>query len=554
MSDNKAKYEISLVDKYSKKLDQIDKKTADFDTRVLGLGKTLTGVFAGGAILSGITNLSKKALDMAVAFEQTEIAFGTFLGSEKKGRKLVDTLNEFANVTPLTNDVVLKSAKSLLAYDIQANELIPTLRTLGDISAGVGLDKLPNLILAFGQVKAATRLTGMELRQFTEAGVPLLDELAKVTGKTAAEIKEELIPKGKVSFDLVKQALKGATGEGGRFFKMMEKQSKSAGGLVSTLQGKTQLLGVSIGKRLLPAQKALTKETILLVDKLNEWVKIPTAEAIREEQTEVNRLVLRLRDGNTKEAERRDILKQLEKINPDIVKGLRAEKIETGLLSRNLEKYNAEAAKRIVLANLTDEEQKQAVRQADALTRKLDAEDRIRQKLTDSRLKELDAGGDLLDIAQKEIAARNKAIGLGDKTTAKDIRSGAAANQKRLGQIDALLTATAQLSDARKDLSKAEQKSLDIGQRADRLRKLLGLGGSTPPEVVTGKIEGVEDVTAGITKITAAAPKVFNINIGNLVENFEVSTTNLNEGEGEIKDLVTRTLLEGLADVQAIAR
>lgn len=208
-----------------------------------GLGGQIATFITATALLAGVGNLSKASSE----FEQITIAFDTMLGSVERSKKVVGDLKEFANVTPFTSDQVFKASKSLLAYNIQAEELIPILTALGNISSGVGREKLPNLILAFGQVKAATRLTGMELRQFTETGVPLLDELAKVTGKTVAVIKEELIPAGKISFDLVKQALFNATREGGKFFNLMEKQSRSFGGRVSTMTDKFGLLAIAYG-------------------------------------------------------------------------------------------------------------------------------------------------------------------------------------------------------------------------------------------------------------------------------------------------------------------
>lgn len=557
-ADQKAKYEIDLVDKYSKKLDRVDKKTADFDSRVLGLGKTMTGVFAGGAILAGMGRLIGTTSKLAGNMEQTEIAFETFLGSGEKMREVIGDLNEFANRTSFTNDQIIKTGRSLLAANVPAGELTNTLQMIGDVAAGANVP-ITDLGSIYAKAMNKGKLQAEELNQLAERGIPIIDQLSKEFGVTTQEVFE-LGSKGKITSGVMVKAFKSMTSEGGKFFKLMEKQSQSAVGLLSTLEGKTELLGINIGKRLLPAQKAMTRQTISLVDKLNEWVKIPTADAIRKEQQEVNRLTLRLRDGNTKEAERRDILKELEKINPDIVKGLKAEKIETGLLSKNLKEYNQEAAKRIVLANLTDDEQKQAVKQAAALTKKLDAEDRIRMKLTRERLDGLDAGRDLIELAKEEVAWRQKVIKVnrGQTTGYKALAKQASVNQtdteKRTSSLAELTRAMDDFTDANDDLNKAEEKSLDIGKRADRLRKLLGLGGPTTPEVVTGKIEGAEDVTAGITKITAAAPKVFNINIGNLVENFEISTTNLSEGEGEIRDLVTRALLEGLADVQPLVR
>ena len=552
MADERAEYLISLTDKYSKTLDKIDKRTERFDNRVVGLGKTMTSVFAGGAILAGMGRLVGKTQKLAGEMEQTEIAFETFLGSGEKMRQVIGELNEFANRTSFTNDQIIKTGRSLLAANVPAEELTATLQMVGDIAAGTKVP-ITDLGSIYAKVMNKGKLQAEELNQLAERGVPIIDQLSKEFGVTTQEVFE-LGSKGKITSAVMVKAFKSMTSEGGKFFKLMEKQSQSAVGLLSTLEGKTELLGINIGKRLLPAQKALTRQTISLVDKLNEWVKIPAAEAIREERAEVNKLVLRLKDGNTEEAERRDILKQLEKINPDIVKGINAERIETGLLSKNLMEYNREAAKRIVLANLTEEEQKQAIKQADALTRKIEAEDKIRQSLTGSRLKELEAGGDLVAIARREAKARKSTVDL-TKVQAQGLGALAKRNDKAFNDLVKLERATVDLVDAREDLTAAEQKSTDVSARAERLRKLLGVGaGQKPAEVVTGRIEGAEDVTAGITKITAAAPKVFNINIGNLVENFEVSTTNLTEGATEIRDVITRTLLEGLADVQPIAR
>jgi|GEM_PF-5299105 len=168
-------------------------------------------------------------------FEQTQIAFSTMLGSEEKAYKLLQEMTEFAKTTPFELAGLEDQVKKLLAYGIEQENVIATTKMLGDISAGVGMDKLGNLTLAFGQVKAATKLTGNELRQFTEAGVPLLDALAKTMGKTKAEI-QGMVSDGKIGFPQVQKALSSLTEEGGLFFNLMGKQSKSLNGLISNLQ------------------------------------------------------------------------------------------------------------------------------------------------------------------------------------------------------------------------------------------------------------------------------------------------------------------------------
>ena len=136
------------------------------------------GVAAAGLVAT-LGVVGKSFLDNASMIEQSRIAFETMLGSSDKARKLLTQLSDFARKTPFDLPQVIEGSQRLLAYNVAAEDIIPTFTMLGNIAAGVGKDKLPQLILAFGQVKAATHLTGAELRQFSEAGVPLLDTLAK---------------------------------------------------------------------------------------------------------------------------------------------------------------------------------------------------------------------------------------------------------------------------------------------------------------------------------------------------------------------------------------
>lgn len=180
-------------------------------------------------------DIGRFALDSASDFEQSRIAFDTMLGSAEKAKKLLKEVSDFAAKTPFELPEVVEGAKKLLAYNVEAENLLPTFRMLGDIASGVGREKLPQLILAFGQVKAATRLTGMELRQFTEAGVPLISLLAKHLGKAESEI-QKLVSDGAVKFKDVEAALRMTTSEGGKFFNLMERQSKTFSGTMSNVR------------------------------------------------------------------------------------------------------------------------------------------------------------------------------------------------------------------------------------------------------------------------------------------------------------------------------
>lgn len=231
------KWDLDLDDsKFKSKLKSSSTEAKGFGSTVSSIFGTLvktTAVF-GAAAGGALAVFGTFAVKSAGEFQQNAIAFETMLGSADKAKKLLKEVSDFAAQTPFELPQVVTGAKQLLAYGFEAEKIIPTFSALGNIAAGVGKDKLPNLVLAFGQVRAATRLTGMELRQFTEAGVPLLEVLAKQTGKTAAQIKED-IESGAVSFDMVQEAIFGMSKEGGKFFDLMKKQSKSFGGTMSNI-------------------------------------------------------------------------------------------------------------------------------------------------------------------------------------------------------------------------------------------------------------------------------------------------------------------------------
>lgn len=231
-----------------------------------------TAGVVGTAAFAGLSLAAKGIVKAGADFEQTQIAFETMLGSAEQGKKTLAELAAFASRTPFELPQLEEASKRLLAYGFSAEQLLPTLKSLGDISAGVGMDKLPQLILAFGQVKAATYLTGAELRQFTEAGVPLLEMLAKQSGKSASQIKEDMESGMKIPFSEVETALRSLSGEGGKFFNLMDRQSQSLGGQWSNLKDQISLTARVIGVELLPYLKPVVDKLIEMTSGIREFV------------------------------------------------------------------------------------------------------------------------------------------------------------------------------------------------------------------------------------------------------------------------------------------
>ena len=167
-------------------------------------------------------------------FQQFEIAFETMLGSGQKAKGMISDLANLAATTPFDMKGVVNGAKQLLAYGFAANEITDTMRRLGDVSAGLGLN-LQDLTWLYGTTMVQGRLFTRDLMQFTGRGIPLTEELAKQFGVTKDKVSE-LVTAGKVGFPEVKKAIESLTNEGGKFGGLMEKQSHSITGQISNIK------------------------------------------------------------------------------------------------------------------------------------------------------------------------------------------------------------------------------------------------------------------------------------------------------------------------------
>lgn len=173
-------------------------------------------------------------------FQKQRIALTSILGDSMKAETIFNRIKDLAVVSPFQFKELASYTKQLSAYSIPYEELYDTTKRLADISAGVGVD-MGRIILAYGQVRSAAFLRGQELKQFTEAGIPLVDELAKrftkLTGVvTSAGDVFDKISRKEVSFGMVKDVLWELTDEGGKFYNMQEALAESLAGKWSNLQ------------------------------------------------------------------------------------------------------------------------------------------------------------------------------------------------------------------------------------------------------------------------------------------------------------------------------
>ena len=193
---------------------------------------------------------AKAGLAIASDVEQATIAFETMAGSAEKGQKMYADLRKFAASTPITLNGAQQAAKTLLAFGVDSQKIIPTLKMLGDVSGG-NQERFNQLSLAFAQTQAAGRLMGQEVLQFINAGFNPLQIISEKTGRSMADLKKDM-ENGAISADMVTAAFMSATSEGGRFFGMMDRMSKTALGSYNQLLSAVQELVASAGQVFLP--------------------------------------------------------------------------------------------------------------------------------------------------------------------------------------------------------------------------------------------------------------------------------------------------------------
>ena len=228
-------------------------------------------------VKSGISSM----INYAASIEQTTVAFEVLTGSARVAEKTLEELRQFSVKTPFTFEELTPAAKRLLAFGTEAKDVVATMEDLGNASMG-NSEILGRLVDAYGKVQAKGRASLEELNRFTEAGVPLMRQLATDLGLTTEELFK-FVSQGKVGFEEVNTALQNLTRGEGQFAGMLDRQSTTMAGAMSTLKGAVQDLGLAFSRDLIPY---LTQTLIVITDILNAGAKKRQLENIFDEMFE----------------------------------------------------------------------------------------------------------------------------------------------------------------------------------------------------------------------------------------------------------------------------
>lgn len=188
-----------------------------------------------------------KVYDVRSEIEKLETSFRILVGDKAKADALFASIRKFAVETPMQLKDLAGAAQTMMGFGIATEDVMANLEALGNVSMGDS-QKFQSLALAFSQMSATGKLMGQDLLQMINAGFNPLDQMAKTTGKSIAELKEEM-SLGAISADMVRQAFIDATSEGGKFNGMLEAQSKNMAGAYSNLEGAVDDMLNEIGQK-----------------------------------------------------------------------------------------------------------------------------------------------------------------------------------------------------------------------------------------------------------------------------------------------------------------
>lgn len=230
--------------------------------------RSLKGAAAAYFSIEGARRFVSELVRITGEFEKQQVALRAILQDAAGADAIFERIKQLAVVSPFSVLDLTKYTKQLSAFSVPMDELYDTTKMLADVSAGLGVD-MGRIILAYGQIRSASFLRGQEVRQLTEAGIPILDELAKqfeeLEGRSVAvgEVFDKISAR-QVPFEMVEKAFKDMTSEGGKFYQMQEVLAETLAGKISNLRDSYQIMLSSMGN----AQSGVLKDAVNLLTKM----------------------------------------------------------------------------------------------------------------------------------------------------------------------------------------------------------------------------------------------------------------------------------------------
>lgn len=504
MAKKNVTYEIGLRDKMSKGLGKLEKKTSSLGSKIKGLGIAFGATFLASKAIQGIKNVTNAYNNQANAIAQVEQGIdSTGMAAGRTLDQLTKAASKFQDETLFGDEAVLQGVTSqLLTFtNISENAFDRTQQAVLDVTtrlygANASAESLRSTSIQLGK---ALNDPVANLGALGRSGIQFSKE-QKETIKTLAQTNRLADAQAIILGELEKQY--------GGSARAAAKAGTGAWKQVSNIFGD---INEEIGKKLIKNTSNLSKGMKTLGKSILGIVKTPLSEELRETRYELNAEFNVLKRGNVTVEQRKRLIQDINSKYKDYLPSLLTEKSTL---------QDIEAAQNAANASLLKKIEIQA--KAEIIEKSINKAAKARRK-----------------VYETELAAET-ALEISKTTKSSNVRK---AELKKYFAY-------------RRMLVKLNAKALAADERALNVQKSLGDFSmnidTTAAKKGIGAIAGTLEKT-GITKITAAAPKVFNININNLVETFNVTSSTIKEGAIDVRKQIEQALAEALTDVQAVS-
>ena len=535
-----------------KQIDRLQTK-ASGGSGIMGGGVGL-GLAAGAALAGGIA-FTKNALELAAEREKQQTNLSVMTGSKVIGDNLFSQIQKMADVTPFETRDLLGSAQMLMQYGLGVNKLLPTLQKLGDIS-GADKEKMNSLTMAFGKVISEGKLNGRALEEMIYAGFNPLNYIAKQTGLSMQQLRKDM-EKGAIGAGMVEKAMDAATGPGGRFFNLMQKQSETLSGKYSTLMDNIHHKMADFGTSLIPIAKAAMD----LVTRMLDINKKSELMDFNEETQHLRALRNELSLTNISNERRRDIFDELKTRYPELLANINNEKDALARLNPLLDGY---LQKRYLASGALEIRSKYAKELANV--------DEAREGLASTHGQLTGTVADLageynIDIkgmttGQAQIAVQNalrKRIASGNVTKGSTEFAGSAGGvsiqtQQTTKEEDALERIGFFLrrnNEYQKQYKENAEGARKAAEAQARFNKLMGINDTSKPlkddSTQTGLLKDLsEKAMSGQKEITITIQKMG-------IDKFELNSVNVKEGVAELEKIMKEMFLRVVYSAQGLS-
>ena len=239
---NNFDYQFNVSGNFTAAMDGMAERAGQFtaavETSTRGLSEWEQKFAAFGLIGDYVDRASNAVNDIVNVGSNAELQLMNlktlFGGNAEAAKDMYDKISEYGKVTPYDKAGLIDAQRTMMSFGISGEYAFETLKQIGDIAMGDSA-KMQSLALAFAQMSSSGKLTGQDLMQMINAGFNPLNEISKLTGRSVAELKEEM-SKGAISADMVSAAFKSATSEGGLFYRAIEEASETAAGKMASIK------------------------------------------------------------------------------------------------------------------------------------------------------------------------------------------------------------------------------------------------------------------------------------------------------------------------------